>query len=268
LPIVVKPVDEGGSIGIFAVRDDADLVTVVDRFQAVGAQIDKRDLAGNLDRFLMEEYLDGPEISVETLSFDGRHVVVGITDKTSTDSAFVETGHATPSQHPNEVLRAAEDLVIAFLDAVGLRHGPGHTEVKLTSRGPRIVEGHNRVGGDRINELTEIAYGVDMDRYALAARFDLLEPLADSPKPVAGAAIRFFIPSPGRVVAVTGADDVADDPALVELDISVRPGDVVRPLTWSDDRVGFVIARGETTEEAIAHAERLRSTVHIHTEPL
>lgn len=267
LPIVVKPVDEGGSIGIFAVLDEADLASVVERFRTLGSQIDKRDLAGDLDRFLIEEYLDGPEISVETLSFDGRHVVVAITDKVSTDKAFVETGHAVPSLHPPDTLREAEHLVITFLDAVGLRYGPGHTEVKLTSRGPRIVEGHNRVGGDRINELVEIAYGVDMDRYALAAPFDLMTPLRASPVPVAGAAIRFFTPAPGRVVAVTGADAVAGDPALVDINVSVRPGDVVRSFTWSDDRVGFVIARAQTAEAAVAHAERLRSMVHIHTEP-
>ncbi len=70
----------------------------------------------------------------------------------------------------------------------------------LTSRGPRIVESHNRVGGDRINELAEIAYGVDMERYALTAGLGVLEPLTASPEPRGGAAIRFLTPDrrPGR----------------------------------------------------------------------
>lgn len=268
LPIVVKPVKEAGSIGIFAVHDEAELASVAERFRSLRERFDKRDLAGDLDRFLMEEYLDGPEISVETLSFDGRHVVVGVTDKVSTDSAFVEIGHSVPSRHPSPLLCDVERLVLTFLDAVGLCHGPGHTEVKLTSRGPVIVESHNRVGGDRINELVETAYDVDMDRYALGSRFGLIEPLQQSPQLVAGAAIRFFTPSPGRVIEVTGAATIAEDPSLVELEISVKPGDEVRPLTWSEDRVGHVIARGATADEAIANCERLLAAVRIDTEPV
>jgi len=97
------------------------------------------------------------------------------------DSAFVEIGHSVPSRHPSPLLCDVERLVLTFLAAVGLCHGPGHTEVKLTSRGPVIVESHNRVGGDRINELVETAYDVDMDRYALGSRFGLVEPLQQSP---------------------------------------------------------------------------------------
>ncbi|MEV0586299.1 ATP-grasp domain-containing protein [Nonomuraea sp. NPDC050310] len=268
LPIFVKPVAEAGSIGVFAVRDEADLAAIPARFRELEATFDPADLAGPLDRFLMEEYLDGPEISVETLSFDGRHVVIGITDKVLGGPGFVEVGHSSPSRHPAAALRAAEELVLTFLDAVGLRHGPGHTELKLTSRGPRIIESHTRIGGDRINELTELAYGVDMDRYALGARLGLLEPLPASPRPVGGAAIRFLTPPPGTVLSITGEDAVRADPALVELELSVGPGDVVPPLTWSEDRIGHILARGATPEDAIAACTRLAALIHIQTEPL
>ncbi|MEW9552291.1 ATP-grasp domain-containing protein [Nonomuraea sp. NPDC050783] len=266
LPVFVKPIREAGSIGVFAVRDEADLAGVPRRFRELAATFPKEDLAGPLDQFLMEEFLDGPEISVETLSFDGHHVVVGVTDKVLGGPGFVEVAHSSPSRLPEAVLCEVGELVGRVLDAVGLRHGPGHTEVKLTSRGPRVVESHARIGGDRINELTEIAYGVDMDRYALGSRFGLLEPLRESPRPRAGAAIRFLTPPPGRVVRITGADEIRDDPALVELDISVEPGDEVPPLTWSEERVAHVLARGDTAEEAAANAERLAAAVRIHTE--
>jgi amino acid adenylation domain-containing protein len=268
LPMVVKPTREAGSIGIFAVRDEAEFASVTARFRALNDQFDKKDLAGDLDHFLMEEYLDGPEISVETLSFNGRHVLIGATDKLCGGPGFVEIGHSVPSRQPAPLLREVEEVVMTFLDAVGLRHGPGHTEVKLTSRGPRIIESHNRVGGDRINELHELAYDVDMERYALGSRSGLIEPLQQSPGRLAGAAIRFLAPPPGRVIEVTGAEIVTADPALVELQISVKPGDEVPPLTWSEDRVGHVIARGETAYEAIANCERLLTAIRIHTEPV
>lgn len=270
LPVIVKPIRESGSLGVFHLRDQADVDVVADRFRSLH---DKpwaaKDLSGaeSFDEFLLEEFLDGPEISVETLSFDGRHVVVAVTDKETHGPGFVETGHSQPSSLPAGPLEEVRRLVTDFLDAVGLRNGPGHTEVKLTSRGPRIVESHNRVGGDRINELTELAYGVDLERYALAAGFGPLEPLTTSPEPRGGAAIRFLTPKPGRVVSVTGVDAVRADPAFVDLQLTVGPGDDVPPLTWNEDKVGHLIVRGATAAEAIAHGRRLAAAVHVRTEP-
>jgi biotin carboxylase len=268
-PVVVKPTREAGSICVLAVRDEAELTAILARYRELADAFDPELLAGPLDDFLMEEYLDGPEISVETLSFDGRHVLVAITDKLVGDGpGFVEIGHSMPSRHPGPVLEQAGALVHAFLDAVGLREGPAHTEMKLTARGPVIIESHNRVGGDKIGELAELVYGVDMDKYALGIPFGLVEPLLESPKAAGAAAIRFLTPPPGRVTEVVGAGPITGDPALVELEITVAPGGTVPELTWSEDRVGHVIARGETAEEAIAHCERLLAAVRIRTEPV
>ena len=270
LPIIVKPIRESGSLGVFCIRDPADVDVVAERFRSLNGHLAARDLsfAESFDEFLMEEFLDGPEISVETLTFDGRHVVVAVTDKETGGPGFVEIGHSQPSGCSAETRREVTRLVTDFLDAVGLRNGPGHTEIKLTSRGPRIVESHNRVGGDRINELAEIAYGVDMERYALGARFGVVEPLTTSPGPRGGAAVRFLTPEPGRVVEVTGVDAVHADPAFVDLQLEVEPGDEVPPLTWNEDKVGHVIARGATATEAIAHSRRLAAAIHVRTQPV
>jgi len=284
LPIIVKPIRESGSLGVFCVRDRAEVDVVAERFRSLDdGHLVARDLSGAepFDEFLMEEFLDGPEISVETLSYDGRHVVVAVTDKEVGSTGFVEIGHSQPSGCSAETLREVTRLVTDFLDAVGLRNGPGHTEVKLTSRGPRIVESHNRIGGDRINELAEIAYGVDLERHALGAGFGVVEPLTTSPEPRGGAAVRFLTPEPrggaavrfltpepGRVVEVTGVDAVRADPAFVDLQLAVGPGAEVPPLTWNEDKVGHVIARGATATEAITHGRRLAAAIHVRTEPV
>jgi biotin carboxylase len=270
LPIIVKPIRESGSLAVFCIRDRAGMDAVAEQFRSLDGRWAARDLsfADSFDEFLMEEFLDGPEISVETLTFDGRHVVVAVTDKECGGSGFVEIGHSQPSGCSAETLREVTRLVPEFLDAVGLRNGPAHTEVKLTSRGPRIVESHNRVGGDRINELAEIAYGVDMERYALGAGLGVVEPLNASPEPRGGAAVRFLTPEPGRVVEVTGIDTVRADLAFVDVQLKVKPGDEVPPLTWNEDKVGHVIARGATAAEAIANGRRLATTIHVRTEPV
>jgi biotin carboxylase len=271
LPIIVKPIRESGSLAVFRVRDQADVDVVAERFRSFDDEdwaVGELAFADSFNEFLMEEFLDGPEISVETLSFDGRHVVIAVTDKEIGGPGFVEIGHSQPSGHSAETLGEVTQLVTDFLDAVGLSNGPAHTEVKLTSRGPRIVESHNRIGGDRINELAEIAYGIDMERYALGIRFGAVEPLTTSPEPRGGAAVRFLTPESGRVVEVTGVDAVRADPAFVDLQLAVGPGDAVPPLTWNEDKVGHVIARGATAAEAIAHARRLAAAIRVRTEPI
>jgi biotin carboxylase len=269
LPIIVKPIRESGSLGVFRLRDQAEVDAVAGRFRSLDDQqwaVGDLAFADSFDEFLMEEFLDGPELSVETLSFDGRHVVVAVTDKELGGTGFVEVGHSQPAGVGAETMLVVTRLVADFLDAMGLRNGPAHTEVKLTSRGPRIVESHNRIGGDRINDLAELTYGVDMERYALGAGFGLLEPLTASPEPRGAAAVRFLTPEPGRVVEVTGVESVRADPAFVDLRLDVGPGDDVPPLTWNEDKVGHVIARGATAAEAIAHGKRLAAAIQVRTE--
>ncbi len=67
---------------------------------------------------------------------------------------------------------------------------------------------------------------------------------------------------------MTGVEEVADDPALYDLVVSVRPGDEIPPLSWNESRVGHVVARGATADEAIANCERLLAAVRIQVEPV
>ena len=110
----------------------------------------------SFEQFLMEEYLDGPELSVESLTYEGRHVIVAITDYVKGGlTGFAEIGMSYPSPYPAETQHEIKELVTDFLDAVGLRNGPAHTEVKLTSPWPadhRVAQPHRRLrdqGDDR-----------------------------------------------------------------------------------------------------------------------
>lgn len=120
LPIIVKPIRESGSLGVFRIRDQADVDVVADRFRALDdGRWAAKDLSDgeSFGEFLMEEFLDGPEISVETLSFDGRHVVVAVTDKETgvdavrADPAFVDLRLAVGPGDDVPALRWNEDKV-------------------------------------------------------------------------------------------------------------------------------------------------------------
>ncbi|MFF1360893.1 ATP-grasp domain-containing protein [Streptomyces sp. NPDC058297] len=242
-PFIAKPVSATGSFGV-ELGEPERLDEIAERFADSGASA-----------FLLEEYLEGPEISVESFTFAGRHVVLALTDKLTGDG-FVEAGHTIPAEQDETVVTAVVELVEAFLDAVGLTDGPSHVEVKLTAAGPRIVEGHCRRGGDRINELVRLAYGVDMEALSVAWALGLAEPLAGPPPALRASAIRFAEAPCGELTAVTGQDEVRADPAVTELNVLHEVGAHIGPVRWSGDRAAYVIATGATPAEAEANAAK------------
>lgn len=111
---------------------------------------------------LAEQYHSGPQYSVEAFSETGEHVVVAITRKYSDPENMVELGHVLPAPLDTGAQEAIGGHVRRVLDALGVEFGPTHTEIVLTSDGPRVIETHLRVGGDDIFNLAKDAVGVDM----------------------------------------------------------------------------------------------------------
>ena len=251
-PCVVKPLAGSGSSGVSLVRDQRQADDAVDRLARLGVH-----------EFLVERYLTGPEFSVESLSFAGEHAIVAVTEKFVTPS-FVEIGHLVPARLTPDVADAIAATVRALLDAVGLRDGAAHTEVIVGPDGPAVVESHNRVGGDRINELVRIAYGVDM--IAAAVAWQVLRRRAHLPTAaLAAAAIRFVVAPPGLVRSIRRGVALDADPEVVEVEVNVVAGARISSVESSADRAGHVLARAATPAEALAAAERAASSVTIET---
>jgi biotin carboxylase len=263
-PFIVKPADVTASVGVHKVDAPEQVPAVWAEVERLRARTDL--LWGaffTIGPHIVEEYLEGPEFSVEAYSFDGRHVVVAITEKLTTGSGFLELGHAQPARVSDT--DALVECTTTFLDAVGLRHGPSHTEIKLTPAGPKIIEGHNRIGGDRIVDLLELSYGVDFETLVVGVPFGLVDPLAGSPPLRTASATRFLTAPPGVVVAVEGADEVRAQPDVFALDVTVAPGSVVRAgSNW--ERCGQVIVVGPDTDSAVARCAELTDQITIRVE--
>ncbi|MEU4982747.1 ATP-grasp domain-containing protein [Streptomyces sp. NPDC021969] len=250
LPVLVKPRDGSGSEGILVVRGATDLAAARGR------------AARQPEGLLVEEFLDGPEFSVESFTAHGRHHVLAVTEKFTGDNA-VEVGHVVPARTDSGRLAAAARR---FLDAVGLTEGPAHTEIILTPRGPRVVESHNRPGGDGIIDLVRRVRGVDV-RDLLAAQVAGAPLELPAPDVAHGAAATWFLTAdPGRVTRLTGWDEAAGCPGVVDVSQDVRLGDIVTPLRGSDDRCGAVTALGADADEALARARHALGLVHVTTE--
>ncbi|ROQ23173.1 biotin carboxylase [Streptomyces sp. PanSC19] len=268
-PFILKPVSTTAGFGLLRAEGPEDLDRVWARVRELdGGRTDRGSTMFTVDGFLMESYIDGPEFSVEALSFAGRHVVVAVTEKLTAEEHFVELGHAVPARLSDPDRERLTGAVEEFLTAMGVTDGPSHTEIRLSSRGPVVIESHNRLGGDNIVELVEAAYGVDMIAYGAAWPLGLTEPLAEAPAPKGAAVMRAVLREPGTVTAVSGVEAVRARPDVLAAQVSVRAGDTVRPLNDNWDRLGSVVATAADTDSAVELCERLvREEIRIDVEP-
>ena len=198
-----------------------------------------------------EFYMEGDEFSVETMSVDGVCHVIQVTDKlTSGAPYFVEMGHTQPSMFAEDIKMRISEVAKAGIKALGINHGPSHTEIKLTSTGPKIVEIGARLGGGCITtHLVPLSTGVNMVeaniRIALGETPDLCK------KYDKGAAIRFLQPLPGIFKSVEGVDEARGISGVIEVGFMKKIGEVIPELSNGLDRVGYVITQGNTREEAV-----------------
>ncbi|WP_433547251.1 ATP-grasp domain-containing protein [Streptomyces sp. CA-294286] len=253
LPCVVKPISSSGSAGVTKVRHESELA---DAFTRASASYLGLTNAG----VLVEEFLDGPQFSVEAFSELGEHQVVAVTRKFSDPRSFVELGHVSPAAVAADVSEQIHGYVSGVLDALGVEFGPTHTEIVLGDRGPRLIETHVRMGGDRIPDLVLEATGVDVDdcaaRQTLGEKVlpDVRAALAED-RPARSSAIWFAsLDAAGVLDGVSGLDEARARPGVTEVAVLAREGAEVGRLETSESRVAYARALGETADEAVTAA--------------
>ncbi|MFI6769140.1 ATP-grasp domain-containing protein [Streptomyces sp. NPDC050355] len=251
-PLVLKPVDLCGGMFVRRVDDEAGLARA---YQAladfpVNARGQRRAPV-----VLLEELLQGPEVSVETVSFGGTTRVVGVTDKSVGGApAFIETGHMYPAALSPADAEAAAETARRALAALGLDAVVAHTEIKLTADGPRVVEVNPRPAGNRITELVRHVAGIDLAAAGVEVALGREPDLRPRATGLRSAAIGFLVPDTAGVLAsVGGADEVRGADGLLELQLP-EPGRVVRAAGSNNEYLGHVMAgdaRGPGARERV-----------------
>jgi biotin carboxylase len=251
LPWVVKPVEGSGSAGVKLCRDRRE---VVEHARLLLQQkTNERGLPIPLEA-LIEEYLRGTEYSVEI--FGGE--VVGVTRKyLSREPFFVEVGHDFPAQGPEEVLRTIGRSAMQALSAVGLSWGPAHIEIRVTERGPIVIEINPRLAGGFIPELIRESTGIDLIKCTILAAIGGAPGLVR--RRSKHSSIRFLMPEKhGVLCAVRGVEEAALVESVSDVTLYKKPGDHVLCRGDFRDRLGHVITCHESAESAMFYAERAR----------
>lgn len=252
-PAITKPTDNSGSRGIMLVNDVKELENALVYSSQNGRK-------GNV---IIEEYMVGPEVSVEIVVINGKPYVLQVTDKLTTGAPhFVEIGHSQPSRLSQKSLNAIQDLAKEAALAIGIENGPAHAEIILTKDGPKMVEIGARMGGGCITtHLVPLSTGINMTRATI--QIALGEKTDIEKKFNKGAAIRFIIPESGTVKSITGKEEAEKVPGVELVDIQCSVGQVLRKLENGTCRIGYVIAQGDTSEEAVEICEQALSKIHI-----
>ncbi len=251
-PLVVKQADRGARAGLAYVRRPAGL-------EAAFAEARRVSRSGAV---LVEEYVEGPEVTVTGFSAGGDFVVLAVCDRLPADEELgPPQGQVWPSPHAE----TAAEVTRRAVSALGIAEGPSLTRLRISRGGPEVIEVAARLGGGHDTELVELVTGVDLSGLALAAAIG--QPIAASEillaaseitarqPTVGGAAVRFLTAPPGELESIEVPQGLN---GVVSTRLYREPGFVFAGA----ERAGTVLTVGATPEEALARAgaavERVR----------
>jgi biotin carboxylase len=264
-PCVVKAVSLSASQGILRADDTAAAVTAARRIRHVLADARRP----RLEPLLVEEYLPGPELSIDGLLAGGDLTVTAIFDKPATPDGptFEETLLVTPSRLPGPVLAAAIGTAGQAARALGLTSGPVHAELRVGDRGsqarPAMLELAARSIGGLCSRALRLPGGKSLEELVLANALGQPVPaLGHDPVRPSGV-FMLPVPRPGVLRAVEGRASAAAVPGITGLTITIPVGQRVLPLPDGDRYLGFIFAEADTRHDVESALTAARDQLRV-----
>ena len=253
-PVVIKPSDNMGARGVMRVDN---LNQLSDAFKfSKGASP-----SGEL---IMEEFMDGPELSIDAIIHNDEITITGVADRIiEYPPYFIETGHNMPSSLPKEIQEAACDIMKLGIRALGIDRGAAKGDIKITKDGPMIGELAARLSGGFMSAYTyPLSSGVDLMKavieVALGQEPGNLEPVMNQ-----YAIERAIITKSGIVKKITGLEEALKIPGIREIFLNVKPGDKVMQPRSNVEKAGHIIAVGKTLADAVESIEKCKSVLNF-----
>jgi biotin carboxylase len=242
-PCVVKAPDRQGQRALSILPDASRLAAAASRAAAESRS----------GRVLYEEFVPGPEVTVNGFTAEGRAIVAAVTDRIHFEGApGVARRHVYPTERDPS---AAADAASRAVQALGIGAGPWYVQVILGPDGPRIVEVAARLGGGHDSELVKLTTGVDLARAAVLAALGRPVTAAEvTPAPDGAGVIEFLEAPEGTLVRAAGPPEACFYDA---------PGHVYGPIRIATDRAGYVLAGGANRDAALARAAATAAAVRF-----
>jgi isopentenyl diphosphate isomerase/L-lactate dehydrogenase-like FMN-dependent dehydrogenase/biotin carboxylase len=253
-PVVIKPSDNMGARGVVRIDNKNQ---IADAFAFAKSASPSGEL-------IIEEFMEGHELSIDAVVFNGEVTFTGIADRIiEYPPHFVETGHTMPSQLPKEMQDSACEVMKAGIKALGIHLGCAKGDIKITKDGPKIGELAARLSGGFMSAYTyPLSTGVNLMRAAIEIALGQepgnLEPLYNRVS-----IERAIITRPGIVKKICGVEEALKIPGIAEIFINVKPGDKVKKPTSNVEKAGHIIAVADTLEDAEKAVRKCKEMIHI-----
>jgi biotin carboxylase len=260
--LVIKPVDSRGSRGVQRVAQVQDLAKAFMLAQSYSPT----------QRVMVEQYLDGPQVSTESLVTGGQCFTPGFSDRNYEfleryAPFFIENGGDLPSHLPQETQEKVRDLVARAASAMGVREGTVKGDIVVHDGEPYVIELAARLSGGFFC-TREIPLNTGVDFIGAAIRIALGEKVAEAdvtPKHFTPVIQRYVFPNPGTVRTVNGAEEARRVAGVAELVITARPGDVIPPAGDKRPSGAMVLATGKNRDAALKAANDALGLIRIET---
>lgn len=242
-PVIVKPAESFGSKDIHLVRNALEADIAIAAFEAQAPRA-----------LMIEEFFAGDQFSVEAVTIDGHHRILGITAKFPVlPPHFVEVGGIFPAQISSKNEEILQSATRELLDIAGVQEGVTHTEIILSGDRPIVVESHLRAGG-LIPFLVNASFGISLHELAIASLFkdmNLPEPVRNH---VSILSILQF--ETGKTISeVTGRKELSELPTVWAHNIWAKPGQILKKPEFNNERHGYVVVSGQNLEAAQKNLE-------------
>jgi len=263
-PCVIKPLGLSGSRGVIRADDAEQARATAERVRGILAAADEPADAP----LLVESYLPGAEVAIEGLLRGGRLEVLAVFDKPDPLEGpyFEETLYVTPSRLPPGVLTEVKDLTGRAADALGLREGPVHAELRVDGDHVSVLELAARSIGGLCSRALRFGAGVSLEQVILRHALGLgLEDVAR--ESTASGVMMIPIPGAGVLEAVEGQEEARAVEGIGGLEITIARGRPVVPLPEGDRYLGFLFARGSSADAVERSARAAHACLRIRIDP-
>lgn len=259
-PLVVKPADNMGARG----------VRRIDSKEELSAAFESAKANSPSGEVIIEEYMEGDELSIDSLVCDGQVYICGIADRIIERAPFfIETGHVMPSQKSKEILDEAVEVLKKGIKALGITIGAAKGDIKVTPQGVKIVEMAARLSGGFMSTYT-FPYSSGVNLMQAGIKIMLGEkPTSDelTPKWSKVAVEKALIPEPGIIKEIKGLEEAEQIHGVRNIFITKEIGDeVVKPVN-NVQKAGHIIAVAETHQKAFDIIDRTLKTIQFVIEP-
>ncbi|WP_297204601.1 alpha-hydroxy-acid oxidizing protein [uncultured Brachyspira sp.] len=253
-PVVVKPADNMGARGVMKVANENDILAAFNRAKS----------ASPSGEVIIEEFMDGPELSIDMLIYNDEIHVTGVADRIiEFPPFFIETGHIMPSALEKEKIEDAVNVMKHGIKALNLKIGAAKGDIKVTKNGAMVGEIAARLSGGFMSAYTyPLSTGVNLIKNAI--EIALGNPPSDlKPKWNKVSVEKAFLPGTGIIESIDGVENAKKIEGVKEVFIKTKAGDILVTPTNNLEKAGNIITVGSTRDEAIAIANKAMSAVHF-----